>query len=173
MLDRKPREWRYMTLAEARAVECNGCGDCCDSRRTNYRFGWGKIPTSQFASYNGGLPLIQTRGGPGDTCGLFTCAAFKDDGDTGRCGLHDKRRPKLCGTFPVWDTHLAEQVAAGVPAKLRTGSLPRCAWYAVVVVADDWPLLAKRKADHTMPWGRLNHLERRMLNFTSAGAQEP
>ncbi len=166
---KKPREWRYMTLAEARAVECNGCGDCCDSRRTDYHFGWGKIPTSQYASYNGGLPLIQPIGGPGDTCGKFRCAVFVDDGDTGRCGLHDKRRPKLCGTFPVFGTDVADLLDDGMPVRLKTEQLRRCTWYAVIVVRDDWPLLAKRKADCTVSWERLTRRQRLVLSATRGG----
>ena len=48
---------RYLTLAAARALECNGCGDCCDSRRTP-DWAWGALPASQFAELNGGAPLI-------------------------------------------------------------------------------------------------------------------
>ena len=41
---------KYMTLSEARSIECNGCGDCCDSRRTDGYWTWGSLPTDQYAS---------------------------------------------------------------------------------------------------------------------------
>jgi hypothetical protein len=31
---------RFVTLAQARALECNGCGDCCDTRRTDGYWAW-------------------------------------------------------------------------------------------------------------------------------------
>ena len=49
---------KYMTLSEARSIECNGCGDCCDSRRTDGYWTWGSLPTDQYASINNGEPLI-------------------------------------------------------------------------------------------------------------------
>lgn len=41
---------RYMTLAEARALECNQCGDCCDSRRTDGYWTWGSLPEDGYAA---------------------------------------------------------------------------------------------------------------------------
>jgi hypothetical protein len=48
----------YITLRDARGLECNGCGDCCDSTRTDGYWTWGTLPPDQFASLNGGAPLI-------------------------------------------------------------------------------------------------------------------
>ncbi len=48
----------YITLDAARALECNGCGDCCDSTRTDGYWTWGTLPPDQFAALNNGSPLI-------------------------------------------------------------------------------------------------------------------
>lgn len=53
-----PPDRTYLTLDAARALECNGCGDCCDSRRTDGYWTWGTLPPDQFASLNNGAPLI-------------------------------------------------------------------------------------------------------------------
>src|SRR5262245_58291071 len=49
---------RYMTLEAARALDCNGCGDCCNSSRTEGFWTWGSLPAGQYAALNHGEPLI-------------------------------------------------------------------------------------------------------------------
>jgi len=58
MTDTPTAPHQYITLDAARALECNGCGDCCDSTRTDGYWTWGTLPADQFASLNNGVPLI-------------------------------------------------------------------------------------------------------------------
>lgn len=141
-----------MTLAEAQAIECNQCGDCCDTRRVartvgdRHGWAWG----ADDGAIAGGLiiPLYEAHPGtyeraiwtrPGDRIGPFRCTAFVDEGDTGRCTAHDGERPKLCGEFPVFGARgewIAEQVARLGEYALPIGPhLWRCAWANVVIVA--------------------------------------
>ncbi|MDO9444355.1 MAG: hypothetical protein Q7K37_03495, partial [Dehalococcoidia bacterium] len=55
--DAPPQPLRYVTLEAARALECNGCGDCCDSRRTDGFWAWGTLPPDQYREQCG-EPLI-------------------------------------------------------------------------------------------------------------------
>lgn len=146
----------YITLGTARAIECNGCGDCCDSRRTDGYWTWGSLPLDQFASLNAGAPLIipleRIEGGtwverpvrPEDESELFPtafrCAAFlpQEDG-RGLCGHHDQERPDRCGEYPVHVPYLESELAEFGEVPLSTSPFPRCSWYRMVVVRDDDP----------------------------------
>ena len=146
---------RVLTLEEARAIECNGCGDCCDSRRAVGGWAWGALPADQFAPLNDGEPLIipvvevdgqwQDRAyRPEDAFELsptrFRCAAFEPQPDGGgRCGRHDAPRPQRCGDFPVWGAEIEAQLHEHGEVPLETAWLPRCAWYRVTVVAKNDP----------------------------------
>jgi Fe-S-cluster containining protein len=153
-----------MTLATARAIECNGCGDCCDSRRTDGYWTWGSLPPDQFASLNNGEPLIipleRRDGGEwverprGELDGAelsptrFRCAAFQPQEDgRGLCGHHDRVRPERCGEFPVYEVHLEPELQAQGEVALNTSAFPRCSWYGVVVVPEGDPRITATE-DH-------------------------
>ena len=148
---------RYLTLAAARAIECNGCGDCCDSRRTDGFWTWGALPFGQYQDLAGGepviVPLARVEGSWRDRDWVeddedplgptrFRCSAFQPQLDGGgRCGLHAAPRPAKCGEYPVWDSDLEETLQAEGEVSLLTSAFPRCSWYGVRVVADDDPRL--------------------------------
>lgn len=147
-----PSTYQYLTAAEARALECNGCGDCCDSRRTDGYWRWGALPADQYAGLTGGEPLIiplELHEGAwrdrlyrpddardlGGTC--FRCTAFEPHEDgTGGCGRHDLPRPVACGEFPVGGDTIERELAEHGSAKLETSAFPRCTWYRVIVVPE-------------------------------------
>ncbi len=155
---------RFVTLDEARALECNGCGDCCDSRRTNGFWTWGELPEDQYRGLSIDGPLIiplerveRGDGGewrdrdrlPSDALELsptrFRCSAFRPRPDGGGlCGLHGAPRPPRCGEFPVWGAGLAEELAERGEARLHTGAFPRCTWYGMSLVRDGDPRLEQR-----------------------------
>ena len=152
---------RYLRLADARALECNGCGDCCDSRRSDGFWRWGHLPEDGFASQADGAPLIipiefvdgewrDRAHAPSDLYELsgtrFRCAAFVatpasdlHPGGGGACSRHDQWRPAPCHEFPVGSPTLEDDVAALGELALETSAFPSCTWYRVVVVRDDDP----------------------------------
>lgn len=152
-------EARYLTLEAARAIECNGCGDCCDSRRTDGFWTWGALPPGQYRELTGGaaliVPLADVDGSWRDREWMdadgapllptrFRCAAFEPQTDGGgRCGQHDAPRPAKCGEFPVWGSDFEEELRAEGEIWLQTGAFHRCSWYRVCVVADDDPRLTR------------------------------
>jgi hypothetical protein len=81
-----PPDRQYITLAHARALECNGCGDCCDSRRTDGYWTWGTLPPDQFASLNDGTPLII----PLERIPSSEIPATSDDAPTAASGWRDR-----------------------------------------------------------------------------------
>lgn len=144
--------YRYLTLSAARALECNGCGDCCDSRRTDGFWTWGALPADGYASSTGGerliIPLERVEGGwrdrqwrPEDEGALtparFRCTAFEPTLEGGgRCARHDRWRPARCGEFPVWGEALEVELRERNEVVLQSVDFPRCTWYRVVVVRD-------------------------------------
>ena len=147
----------YMTLAQVRALECNGCGDCCDSRRTDGSWTWAALPEDQYRSYTGGSPLIlplelveaewrdrayDDRDG-GELSGTrFRCAAFEALSDgTGRCTRHTQPRPPVCASFPVWGDDIEQELREYGEAPLNTSWLPRCTWHRMTVVPAGDPRL--------------------------------
>ncbi len=151
-------ELRYLTLADARSLECNGCGDCCDSRRSDGYWAWGSLPPGQFRELNGGAPLIipleRTGAGltaegwrdrprtPEDGSELFPtrfrCRAFRPQPDgRGLCGHHDRERPDRCGEYPVHMPHIESELAELGEVVLNTSAFARCTWYRMVVVPVD------------------------------------
>jgi Fe-S-cluster containining protein len=156
---------RYLSLKAARAIDCNGCGDCCDSRRTDGFWTWAALPADGYRDINGGDPLIipleRVDGGWRDRVPVpeddlefsptrFRCAAFvpREDG-TASCRNHDSRRPTACEQFPVWGPDVERDLMERGEAVLQTGSLPRCAWFGVVVVKDDDPRRSDREDDRS------------------------
>lgn len=148
---------RHVTLEAARAMECNGCGDCCDSRRTDGHWAWSSVPHDLFEEMVGEpliIPLERVGDGWRDRPHedydvleliptLFRCAALQPQED-GRalCGRHTEARPAVCGEFPVWGPDVEQDLASAGEAHLATSFLPRCTWLNVVVVRDDDPRLA-------------------------------
>lgn len=151
------QELQYMTLEAARALECNGCGDCCDSRRSpDGSWGWAGLPDDLYAGLVGEaliIPLEQVGESwrerahrPEDSLELiptqFHCTAFRpqDDG-RGLCGRHTEARPAVCGEFPVWGTAIEHDLEVYGDTNLGTEFLSRCTWYRVRVVREDDPRL--------------------------------
>lgn len=148
---------RYVTLEFARSLECNGCGDCCDSRRTDGFWTWGALPPGQYAEECGGQPLIipleLTDEGwrdrphhPEDEHGFagtrFRCAAFLPQADgRGLCGRHDQWRPSKCGEFPVNGSAIEVELAETGEANLSVSAFPRCTWFGMTVVGNGDPRL--------------------------------
>lgn len=126
-----------MTLAEAQAIECNGCGDCCDSKRAGrtedgrYAWRWGRILGGE---KNLIIPIEPAEPG---RIGAFMCCAFMSDGETGRCMAYELR-PERCRSFPVFGAHAVDIAAAvardGEYRLPLTDTLFRCAWAGVVIV---------------------------------------
>ncbi len=136
-----------MTAAEAEALECNRCGDCCESRSVekhwpqgDVHWHWGELPADLFAALNDGEPLIiplleVTPGyyedspvGP-EASGPFRCAQFsRDDDGLGVCGLHDDERPEPCGSFPF------KYMGSPAEFRQRMSFFPRCTWYEIEIV---------------------------------------
>jgi Fe-S-cluster containining protein len=152
-----PATPRFLTLTEARALECNGCGDCCDSRRTDGFWAWGALPADQYSANCGGQPLIiplERAGGSwrdrayraedaGELSGSrFRCSAFEphDDGD-GACGRHNQTRPAVCGDFPVWGAAIEDELAAAGTVPVQADAFPRCTWHGLAVVREGDPRL--------------------------------
>jgi hypothetical protein len=146
---------RYVTLATARALECNGCGDCCDSRRTDGYWTWGALPPDQYRPLFGGRPLIiplaLTEAGwierayqPSDAGELsptrFRCEAFQPQPDgRGLCGIHTREVPPKCREFPVWGSNVEADLAACGEHATATSAFPRCTWFAMTIVGDGDP----------------------------------
>lgn len=144
---------RYLTLAAARAIECNGCGDCCDSRRSDGFWTWGNLPQTQHRELHAGASLIipleridgswRDRAWTADDAKAsqptrFRCAAFVPGSDSGgSCALHDATRPDRCGEFPVAGPEIEPTLAAEGEVWLQTASFPRCSWFRICIVADD------------------------------------
>lgn len=140
-----------MTAAEAEALECNRCGDCCESRSVEREWPdlgqswrWGTIPDDRYASINDGQPLIiplleATPGYYEDAPASvrfrgsmpYRCTQFsRDDDGLGVCGLHDAERPEPCGSFPFKYMDDPEAFAQ------RVAFFPRCTWYDIEIVDD-------------------------------------
>lgn len=178
---------RYMTLAEAQAIECNGCGDCCDSRRVGFmpdglrfRFEWG---TSEDDGAGLVFPLRvmhpfgseeAPHPGHGVRIAGYGCRALVPQPD-GRalCSAHDAERPALCGDFPVFGRFsdwIAEHVARdGEHAVLSPDSvLTRCAWHGVVVVADDRWVAYLQSIEQQCDRCRRKRATQRLYNLVNA-----
>lgn len=153
----EPPPRRYLTLAAARALDCNGCGDCCDSTRTDGFWTWGALPRDQYRALGGGEPLIiplerrsdgwRDRPWRAEDASVaaptpFRCAAFRPQPDgRGLCGIHDRERPGLCGEFPVHTRDLERDLARRGLVRLETSAFARCTWHRMDVVTDDAPAI--------------------------------
>jgi Fe-S-cluster containining protein len=142
--------YRYLTLAATRALECNGCGDCCDSRRSDGYWAWSSLPAGQYAEHCGGSPLvipIELVDGDWrdrlhvseDSAELsptrFRCSAFRTSGDGGTCTRHGSWRPSQCEEFPAGGDAVETELAEHGSVLLESVAFPRCTWYRIVVIA--------------------------------------
>lgn len=136
----------YMTLEDAQAIDCNRCGDCCDSRRARTlsatRWWWGKreigddriveLREALPGALEDALPVIRA-----PRIGEFRCPEFVAVSvEEGTCVAHDRERPQACGDFPVFGEY-AESIREAVARDgvYRVSAPTRCSWYAVRIVA--------------------------------------
>ncbi len=162
-----PENVRYITLTEAKSLECNLCGGCCGSAETDAddlrAYTFGPIGKRQWAHLNGGEPLIipltpsgkprawQSRDAEAKTPPPFQCAALSHAGDgTTRCALWQSRRPPQCDEFPINASHYPAELQAGAYLLLNTKYQRVCTWVDVLVCPDDSVVLGWRKADGTL-----------------------
>ena len=157
-----PSTHRYMTIDEARKLECNGCGDCCGTEdNTEASMGWGQLPKHQYKERNNNKPLIVpldektlkprpwkfTDNVLGHHKVLFKCAAFCPQADgTGSCGIHSDS-PDRCREFPVFSKNDEERTQKEGEYLCGGNLFPRCTWHGVMVVDEDHPLLELRQED--------------------------
>lgn len=143
-----------MTLTEAQALECNRCGDCCDSRRAfrssdSLRWGFGPhrpdhelIPLIALRMVHEGVFEQALPAGALTSGGPFTCAALQPQPDgTANCGMHNAERAEACGSFPVFGVHgedLERRLAASPEQAVWTQAhqLRRCTWADVWIVPE-------------------------------------
>ena len=163
---------RYMTLAEASALECNLCGQCCGSEEADLigfplrQYTFGGIPKHQWRSMNGGEPLIipLTPAGngrawrPADASNekppAFRCEALDHAPDgTTRCRLWQDKRPSPCDSFPVKVKHYPDDLRRGAYVLMNTQYQRLCTWVDVLLCPEDSVILTWRKADGTLKRG--------------------
>ncbi len=159
-------ELRFVTLDEAKAMECNRCGECCSSLRApgGGMWSWGASPKGR---HYGLITLLDERTlEPRDwqlgddharAHNAYDCTALEvlADGTT-NCAIYLKaRQPARCLQFPVYYDGIEDELAAG-PILLRTEPLNSCTWYLMIVVEDASPLLDWRRRDQRLPWARLS-----------------
>ncbi|MFA7249351.1 MAG: hypothetical protein WC273_06910 [Dehalococcoidia bacterium] len=159
-------ELRFVTLDEAKAMECNRCGECCSSLRApgGGMWSWGGLPPGR---HYGLITLLDERTlkprawQPGDdhprAHNAYDCTALEIlDNDTTNCRIYGSaRQPSRCLEFPVFYEGVEDDLAAG-PILLRTEPLSSCTWYMMIVLPDDSPILDWRRRDLALPWIRLS-----------------
>ncbi len=150
-------------LREARDMECNRCGDCCDSSGENVKldkkhsvplFVWGgNLPEDRYKSRFGKemvIPLVRGDGGlveaeefeiqsNGEPHRAFRCTFLeRDEEGLSSCGIYDQpspeRRPLNCGSFPVFGQEVDDAIIDHGYFIPPTGALPRCTWYGMRIV---------------------------------------
>lgn len=155
---------RDVTIREARAMECNHCGGCCDGTlpddvvKKDPVTGlplvvWGsKFPEDLYEGRYGKRmlqPIVMGDGGitvgkefeiddDGKPYTAFKCSFHQDS----RCSIYDKAdpadistiRPRNCGTFPVFGLEVDDAIVVGHAYVPSTGALPQCTWHGIRVV---------------------------------------
>ncbi|MGE3856531.1 MAG: hypothetical protein AB7G21_06200 [Dehalococcoidia bacterium] len=173
-----PAGVRYMTLTEAKSLECNLCGQCCGSQEADLegfqlrQYTFGGIPKHQWKRFNGGQPLIipLTPSGldrawrPKDADDgkppAFRCEALQHHPDgTTRCGLWLTGRPSPCDAYPVNTKHYPDDLRRGAYVLLNTQYQRLCTWVDTLVCPDDSVILGWRRKDGTLR-GRLTSAQR-------------
>jgi len=166
-----PDSLRFMTLAEAQALECNRCGQCCGSEEADLegfalrQYAFGAIPEHQWRGLNGGAPLIiplTSSGRPrrwrqADAEApfpAFRCAArcYEADGTTG-CALWQAQRPAECDAFPLDVEQSRAELRDGAYILLGTTYQRLCTWVDVVLCPEDAVILDWRRGDGTLRAG--------------------
>lgn len=163
-----PPNFRYVTLEEARSWDCNFCGGCCTSTRTDaeplHMYTFGRLPKHQWKKFNGGKPLIipLTRTGKPrawreeDAQGdgpAFVCRALglEEDGTT-RCRLFGSPRHAACGEFPIFssitDDEVLRQDWHAIP---HTTYQRACTWVDIMICPEWSPLLRWRDRSNRLP----------------------
>ena len=175
-----PSDWedwwedlRFVTLDEAKAMECNRCGECCSSLRAPGRglWSWGGLPKGR---HYGLVTLLDERTmkprawrtGDDDprAHNAYDCTALEilDNGTTSCAIFRQPRQPGRCGEFPVYYDSIADDLADG-PILLRTEPLHSCTWYLMIVLRDDSAILDWRRKDQRLSWSRLSAPRRRQV----------
>ena len=151
---------RYLTLSEARALECNGCGDCCDSNRTDRLFEWGRLPKHQYRGTIDDNPLIipldivtleprEWEQGDDDirTTVFFKCAAFCPNADgTGSCIAHENR-PDRCRDFPIFGKDVRKTITREGRYYSPASLFSRCTWNDIIILKENSPILKIRDSE--------------------------
>ncbi len=150
-------------LREAREMECNRCGDCCDSSGEYVKLDkehsvplwvWGNnLPEDRYKSRFGKemiIPLVRGDGGlveaedfeiqsNGEPHRAFRCTFLeRDEEGLASCGIYEQpepeRRPYNCGSFPVFGQEVDDAIIDHGYFIPPTGALPRCTWYGMRIV---------------------------------------
>ena len=173
MPNKVPTNYRYCTLEEARALTCNRCGDCCDSRsleKERILFSWGTLPKHQYRGMGKGQPLIiplelvddkliprqweqrdATQGPAG-----FMCSQFSTQDGHGSCGLRDSKRPLSCGQFPVSYPKMGDELIQAGYLRLRSDQFSRCKWGGMLLLHEQYDeILSHRNEDYTVRYDEL------------------
>ncbi len=182
---------RDFSLREVRDMECNRCGDCCDSSRPDVKIDpgtglplwvWGdNLPEDRYKSRFGKemvIPLIRGDGemieakdfeydADGKPHRSFRCQFLERSEDgTANCGIYDqpepKRRPFNCGSFPVFSQEVDDAIIDHGYFIPPTGALPRCTWYGMRVVGP-WK--------NTRNWRRLWNKQREEPKYSGKAVQ--
>ena len=183
-----PSDWedwwedlRFVTLEEAKALDCNRCGECCSSLRApgGGLWSWGGLPKGR---HYGLITLLDERTlKPRDwrvgddhprAHNAYDCTALEilEDGLTNCMIFRQPRQPDRCGQFPVFYEGIEDELEAG-PILLRTEPLHSCTWYLMIVLPDDSALLDWRRRDQMLPWTRLSARRREQAYEVSREAE--
>lgn len=184
----RPDDWqdwwadlRFVSLAEATAMDCNRCGECCSSLRApgGGMWSWGGCPPGR---HYGLITLLDERTlkprawQKGDDHPLalnaYDCTALEILPDnTSNCRIYgSSRQPGRCLEFPVFYEGIEDELAEG-PILLRTEPLHSCTWFMMVVLPDDSPVLGWRRRDQRLPWARLSTTRRNEVYETIREAE--
>lgn len=152
-----------VSLTEVRSMECNRCGDCCDSSRPDVKLDpdtglplwvWGSnLPHDRYRLrfgeemvkplIRGDSEMVEAKDFEYDADNKphrsFRCRFLleEENGQT-RCAIYEQpepeRRPLNCGSFPVFGLELDDAILDHGFFILPTGALPRCTWYGIRAV---------------------------------------
>ena len=163
-----PPNFRYVTLAEARSWDCNLCGGCCTSTRSDakplHMYTFGRLPKHQWKKYNGGVPLIiplTKTGAPrvwreedakGDGPGFVCSALHLEDDGTALCGLFGSPRHSACGEYPIFSSVTDDEVLKEDWHTIPHTTYQRsCTWVDIVICPEWSPFLRWRDESLRMP----------------------
>ncbi len=166
-------EFKFVTSAEAQALDCNLCGQCCSSVVAGTPlWHWGPMPPGRF---RGLLTLVDERlrvkkdQTPGPVMNPYHCTALtaREDG-TNICSIYTSpRKPGACGDFPLSDLRGAGRPP--LPFVLRTWLLEKCTWHNMIVVPNSSEILTFR---HPTKFTLPKRLTKRQLEVTRAACDK-